>query len=267
MALPENAPSRQTNHLMGETTSRRIVIGDIHGHYDGLMRLLEMISPAATDQVYFLGDIIDRGPQSAQVVEFVRSSPYQCLLGNHEQLLLESFPQGQIFTPALQAWLHSGGRATVASYGSGGVLLDHLSWIHTLPTHLDLGDVWLVHAGVHPGMAIDQQTSQEFCWIREEFHSSTQPYFENKVIITGHTITFTFPGVTPGVIAKGHGWLDIDTGAYHPKSGWLTGLDITNNKVYQVNVYKPMSRILPLEEVTAQVNPQQVISRRQALKL
>lgn len=252
---------------MGEPTSRRIIIGDIHGHYDGLMRLLNSIAPGVNDQVYFLGDLIDRGPQSAQVVDFVRNSSYKCLLGNHEQLLLESFPQGQIFAPALQAWLHSGGRATVASYGSAGILLDHLNWIHTLPTHLDLGDIWLVHAGLHPGMPIEQQTSQEFCWIREEFHSSTQPYFENKLIITGHTITFTFPGVSPGVIAKGQGWLDIDTGAYHPKSGWLTGLDITNNQVYQVNVYKPISRVLPLEEVTVQVNPQQVMSRRQALKL
>lgn len=252
---------------MTDTSSRRIVIGDVHGHYDGLMKLLEAISPGSDDQVYFLGDLIDRGPQSAQVIDFVRQNRYHCLLGNHEQLLLESFPQGQIFNPALQAWLYSGGRATVASYGDAALLLEHLNWLRTLPIYLDLGDYWLVHAGVHPRLPLDQQTTQEFCWIREEFHSTTRPYFADKLIITGHTITFTLPGVTPGALAQGCGWLDIDTGAYHPKSGWLTGLDLANQKVYQVNVFKHCSRTLPLAEAVVQVKPEQVIAHRQALKL
>ncbi len=250
---------------MTPTPLRRIVIGDIHGHYNGLMTLLDAIAPGSDDQVYFLGDLIDRGPQSAQVVEFVKESSYQCILGNHEQLLIESFPDGQIFSPALQAWLQSGGRATVASYGDAGVLLEHLEWMRSLPIYLDLGDLWLVHAGVHPGLPIDQQTSHEFCWIREEFHNSPQPYFANKLIITGHTITFTFPGVTPGAIAKGQGWLGIDTGAYHPKSGWLTGLDVDNGRVYQVNVHTHLVRTLMLEEATIQIEPSQVMPRKHAL--
>ena len=246
---------------------RRIVIGDIHGHYSGLMTLLEAIAPGSDDQVYFLGDLIDRGPQSAQVIEFVKESSYQCILGNHEQLLLESFPNGQVYSPALQAWLQSGGRATIASYGQAGISLEHIEWLRTLPTYLDLGDLWLVHAGVHPDLSIEQQTSHEFCWIREEFHSSPQPYFANKLIITGHTITFTFPGVIPGAIARGQGWLCIDTGAYHPKSGWLTGLDVDNGKVHQVNVHTHAVRTLLLEEATTQIEPSRVISRRHALRL
>lgn len=251
---------------MNTQVPRRIVIGDVHGHYDGLMNLLESIAPNADDQVYFLGDLIDRGPQSAQVVEFVKNSPHQSLLGNHEYLLLEAFPNGQVYPPALQAWLQSGGRATVASYEDMSQLLVHVEWIRTLPPYMDLGDVWLVHAGVRPGMPINQQGYQEFCWIREEFHGSQKPYFSNKLIITGHTITFTFPGVNPGAIARGQGWLDIDTGAYHPKSGWLTGLDITNHRVYQANVYTNQVRTLLLDEVTTQIEPKQV-SRRQALRL
>lgn len=246
---------------------RRIVIGDVHGHYSGLMTLLEALAPATEDQVYFLGDLIDRGPQSAQVVEFVKNSPYQSLLGNHEQLLLESFPKGQVFAPALQAWLQSGGRATVASYGDAGIPADHIDWLRTLPSYLDLGDLWLVHAGVHPNMPIEQQTTQEFCWIREEFHGSLRPYFPNKTIITGHTITFTFPGVMPGAIAQGQGWLCIDTGAYHPRSGWLTALDADNGKVCQVNVYTHTVRTLMLEEVTIKLEPSRVPSRKQALRL
>lgn len=252
---------------MSEVSHRRIIIGDIHGHYEGLMTLLETIAPGKDDQVYLLGDLIDRGPDSAQVVNFVQQSPYTCLLGNHEQLMIDAFPSGRVFSPALQAWLYSGGRATVASFGDAGALLDNLDWFRTLPTYLDLGDIWLVHAGVNPRLPLEAQSTQEFCWIREEFHSTTQPYFPDKLIITGHTITFTLPKVSPGELAQGCGWLGIDTGAYHPKSGWLTGLDITNRKVYQVNVFHHSVRTLLLDEAIRQVEPAHIISQRHALKL
>lgn len=252
---------------MSEVSQRRIIIGDVHGHYEGLMTLLEALAPGKDDQIYFLGDLIDRGPDSAKVVSFVQENAYTCLLGNHEQLMLDAFPGGRIFTPALQAWLYSGGRTTVASYGDAGILLDHLHWFKTLPTYLDLGDIWLVHAGVNPRLPLEAQTTHEFCWIRDEFHSSSKPYFPDKLIITGHTITFTLPKVAPGELAQGQGWLDIDTGAYHPKSGWLTGLDITNRKVYQVNVFQNCTRILPLDEAATQVEPNQVIAHRQAMHL
>ncbi|MDX2240238.1 MAG: metallophosphoesterase family protein [Leptolyngbyaceae cyanobacterium bins.302] len=244
---------------------RRIIIGDVHGHYQGLMTLLDTIAPGRQDKVYFLGDLIDRGPDSVQVVDFVQQSGYTCLLGNHEQLMIDSFPNGKPFTPALQAWLYSGGRATVASYGESGILLDHLDWMKTLPAYLDLGDLWLVHAGLHPLLPVEAQSTQEFCWIRDEFHSATKPYFADKLIITGHTITFTLPKVAPGEIAQGCGWLDIDTGAYHPKSGWLTGLDISSRLVHQVNVFTEVTRTLQLDEVLARIEPKQVLAHRQAL--
>lgn len=248
------------------TGSRRIFIGDVHGHYDGLMRLLEAVAPDADDQIYFVGDLIDRGPKSAQVVQFVQQQGHACVLGNHEQLLLEAFPtSGKVAQYALQAWLNSGGQMTVASYSNSSLLLEDVEWIRTLPAYLDLGDIWLVHAGVHPKMAIEEQTLQEFCWIREEFHSIPQPYFADKLIITGHTITFTLPGVAPGALARGQGWVDIDTGAYHPKSGWLTALDVTQQQVYQVSVLQNKSRQLALNEAVIQVNPQQVSNRRRQL--
>lgn len=252
---------------MSEQDSRRVVIGDVHGHYDGLMTLLELISPNADDQVYFLGDLIDRGPQSAQVIEFVKNSAYQSLLGNHEHLLLEAFPNNQAYPPALQAWLQSGGRATISSYDDIELLVEHVEWIRTLPTYLDLGDIWLVHAGVNPTLPIEQQSHQEFCWIRDEFHSTPRPYFSDKLIITGHTITFTFPGVTPGAIVRGQGWLGIDTGAYHPKSGWLTALDVTHNQVYQVNVYTQQVRTLLLNQAVMQIEPPRSSLRHQAVRI
>ena len=239
-----------------QRSERRIVIGDVHGHYDGLMTLLEALAPGSDDRVYFLGDLIDRGPKSAQVLEFVKESSYQTLLGNHEQLMLDALPNGPVDLRSWQAWLYSGGDATIASYRDTGMMpYKHLEWMRSLPTHLDLGDIWLVHAGVDPKLPIHQQSIEQFCWIRQAFHNISKPYFTNKLIITGHTITFTFEGVMPGELVRGPGWLDIDTGAYHPKSGWLTGLDLSYRRVYQVNVFNHQVRILPLEAVVRQIQP------------
>lgn len=250
---------------MSGSSGRRIFIGDVHGHYDGLLRLIEAIAPSSNDQIYFVGDLIDRGPKSAQVVQFVRENNFSCVLGNHEQLLLEAFPNSKVSHMALQAWLQSGGQSTVASYSKPEALLENLTWLRSLPPYLDLGDIWLVHAGLHPKLAIHEHTHHEFCWIREEFHSCTKPYFPDKLIITGHTITFTLPGITPGELAKGQGWLDIDTGAYHPRSGWLTGLDITHQEVYQINVFQRKLRRMPLAEAAIHVEPSQIQARRQLL--
>ena len=244
-------------------TQRQIFIGDVHGHYDGLMNLLEIVAPTTEDEIYFLGDLIDRGPKSSDVVNFVKKSGYPCLLGNHEQMLLDSLAiDGQIYTPALQAWLYSGGHHTVRSYGKSGIPVEHLNWMRTLPPYLDLGDIWLVHAGIHPKIPLEQQTTEQFCWVRDEFHRIPQPYFPNKLVVIGHTITFTLPGVAPGELAQGYGWIDIDTGAYHPKSGWLTGLDIANQQVYQVNVFQKAQRTLSLADAVKQIEPAQVHARR-----
>ena len=247
---------------MRETSHRRIFIGDVHGHYDGLMTLLEAIAPSSDDQIYFLGDLIDRGPQSAQVVDFVKQNSYHCLRGNHEQMLIDVLTGGSDPAMVEQAWLYSGGYATVTSYKAASIPRSHLDWMLSLPTHLDLGDIWLAHAGVDPRIPLERQTTDQLCWVREEFHSIPQPYFPDKLIIIGHTITFTLPGVAPGKLAQGQGWLDIDTGAYHPKSGWLTGLDITNRLVYQVNVFQHSVRIVPLKEAVTRIDPARVLARR-----
>jgi serine/threonine protein phosphatase 1 len=240
--------------------NRRIIIGDVHGHYDGLMDLLTEVAPGNGDQVYFLGDLIDRGPKSAQVVKFVRESQYPCLLGNHEVMLMRAVFEGEQDRRILQFWMQAGGDATIASYGEAGILKSDIDWISTLPTYLDLEDIWLVHAGVDPYMPLHQQTEQQFCWMREKFFGSAFPYFENKLIITGHTITFTLPGISPGELAAGVGWLDIETGAYHRKSGWMTALDIDNKQVYQFNVFSNKSRKKKLEQIVKQIDPSKVKS-------
>jgi len=242
--------------------SRRIFIGDIHGHYNGLMRLVDMIAPTATDTLHFVGDLIDRGPRSAQVVEFVRQHNYPCVLGNHEHLLLNAFPDENSNIAAFQGWLHSGGQPTLTSYARTEDLIEHVDWLRTLPLYLDLGDILLVHAGLHPHKSLDKQAQMDFCWIRDVFHAHPTPLFTDKQIITGHTITFTLPGVAPGQIAQGPGWLDIDTGGYHPKSGWLTAVDMDHQLVYQTNTHTREKRLRCLEDVVVWIDPSKVKKRQ-----
>ena len=242
--------------------SRRIFFGDIHGHYDGLIRLVAMIAPTEQDQLHFVGDLIDRGPKSAQVVEFVRKGNYPCVLGNHEHLLLNAFPDSDPHLGAFQGWLNSGGQPTLTSYPSTEALLEHVEWLKTLPLYIDLGDIFLVHAGLDPKKTLEQQSQMDFCWIRSAFHGYSQRVFKDKRIITGHTITFTLPGVQPGQIARGPGWLDIDTGGYHPKSGWLSAVDIDNELVYQVNTINHGKRMTTLDRVVVDVEPASMKSRK-----
>lgn len=240
---------------------RQLFIGDIHGHYAGLQALWALMAPTAADQVYCVGDLIDRGPRSAEVVEFVRHHVAGCVRGNHEQLLIDALGEvsGEQGTLALEGWLYSGGQATLKSYeATPGLLEHHLQWIRQLPAYLDLGHLWLVHAGVNPALPLAQQSPYEMCWIRDPFHRSQTPYFPDKLIITGHTITFTFPTIDPGQVVSGKGWLDIDTGVYHSRSGWLTALDWDNQLVYQVNVFSAAQRVRPCQEAITPLDPRLV---------
>ncbi|MBD2177207.1 serine/threonine protein phosphatase [Pseudanabaena sp. FACHB-1998] len=240
----------------------RYVFGDIHGQFDGLMKLVEFIKCSPNDKLFFLGDLIDRGNRSADVVKWVIENGHTCLRGNHEQMCLEAYSstEGSL---VWKGWLLNGGCNTIESYGKDGMPNDHLEWMQQLPLYVDLGDAWLVHAGLNPNIPLELQGSAEFCWIREEFHSTTEPFFDNKIIITGHTITFVFPGVKPGNLVLGKGWLDIDTGAYHPKSGWMTALDLDSATVYQCNTFTNELRVNPLSEITTVIEPMPTRSQRQ----
>lgn len=236
---------------------RRIIIGDVHGHYSALISLLGAIGPSQEDQIYFLGDLIDRGPQSAQVVQLVIENNYQCLLGNHEQMLLDAIGSGQVKREEFHVWLYCGGYSTLESY-QNNIPQEHLNWFRQLPLYLDLGDLWLVHAGVDPNLPIQDQSSEQFCWIRKPFHGMIKPYFPDKLIVSGHTITFTLPGVKPGKVAMGKGWVNIETGAYHPKSGWLTALDIDKQQIHQINTKDRVYRCLPWKQAITNIDPSKI---------
>jgi serine/threonine protein phosphatase 1 len=166
-------------------------IGDIHGCMDKLRRLVKRCQSDAGDQIkfVFLGDYIDRGPDSRAVVEYVielqsRMTRVVCLLGNHENLALAAL-HGSLDEAQ---WLFNGGGATLRSYGitaAAEMPNEHIAWMKSLPTHHDDGRRFFVHAGVNPSRPLDAQDDHDLIWIREPFLYSNKDY--GRLIVHGHT--------------------------------------------------------------------------------
>ena len=191
-------------------------IGDIHGCYEKLRELMDRLPyEPGKDRLVFLGDYIDRGSDSARVLDYLcqlrEDNPNMiCLLGNHEYLLLE---YSRNHDPVLLPYLRKMGvDATVNSYQpDGGFNTDPLSFLP--PEHLDflssLKPYWqtedyiFVHAGLEPGVPLDATDLTILCEARESFISTEHDY--GKKVIFGHT-PFSLPLVTPTRIG-------IDTGA------------------------------------------------------
>jgi serine/threonine protein phosphatase 1 len=212
-------------------------IGDIHGRLDCLESLLRQIAdepvPAGRRrEMVFLGDLIDRGPDSRGVVERVMtmaatSPDVHCLSGNHEELLLRAAEGNR---QALGVFARVGGRETLLSYGVDAddydrcdldgmhqLILDHVpveqrDFLRDLPDYRVVGDYLMVHAGIRPGVALAEQKPSDLRWIRAPFldHGGRFDHF----VIHGHTVT-EGPDIRSNRIG-------IDTGAY--MSGQLTAL-------------------------------------------
>jgi serine/threonine protein phosphatase 1 len=223
---------------------RVYAIGDIHGRDDLFAALLERIAaddaarPAAETTIILLGDLVDRGPASAQVVARAmalrdRDVCLRWLIGNHEEVFLKALGRD----PALvRYFVRIGGAPTIHSYGIAGETYDAMSFedlAEALPAHvpadhiaflaagedcISIGDYLFVHAGIRPGVAVDAQTPGDMRWIREEFLSDGADH--GPMIVHGHTI---FDDVD-----EQHNRIGIDTGAY--KSGKLTALALEGSE-------------------------------------
>lgn len=197
-----------------------IAIGDIHGCADLLKKLLKEINQSML--VVCVGDYIDRGTESSEVLRFLsRRSNTICLGGNHEDMMLNF-----INAPHTHGarWMRFGGLETLASFGIKGMretaspeqLLnardalvqemgqDLLKWLGERPTHWQTGNVTVAHAGADPKIPISVQQPDTFRWGHPDFTKSTRQ--DDVWVIHGHTIVDT-PTCDAGRIA-------IDTGAY-----------------------------------------------------
>ncbi len=197
------------------------VIGDIHGCFSSLSALLDLVLDRA-DTLVFLGDYIDRGPDSRRVIDLLLEVQRNhartiCLQGNHE-FMLQEFLAGR----DLSLYLEVGGLQTLASYGlpptmtgpsvRAALPADHLAFFSDLPLYWQDQYAIYVHAGLEPGRHLSMQTGQWCLWARDRFIASRHDF--GKRVIFGHT-----PFREPLVEANKIG---IDTGAVY--GGRLTAL-------------------------------------------
>lgn len=192
--------------------------GDIHGRYDLLVRALDAVSAHAGDRertLIFLGDYIDRGPESRRVVEKLidleKSSGAICLLGNHEQLAVRAH-----YFDTWDGWLENGGQSTLDSYG-GSIPDTHIEWMDRLRPFHTVGARHFVHAGVNPN-APEAPSLPDCIWIRSAFLSAPEIKFGQWHIVHGHSPVWEGKpvGSKPEIL---HHRTNLDTHAY--KSGIL----------------------------------------------
>jgi len=220
------------------------VIGDIHGRLDLLDRLLDQIHrdleqrPARKTLLVSVGDLVDRGPNSAQVVERLRTYRHPgvrpiFLLGNHEEVLLRIL--GGDAMP-IASWLKFGGAECLASYGvdpaglarsrsadivaavQRAVPRSHVDFLASFSDTCRFGDYLFVHAGIRPGVELDLQSQSDLRWIRAPFLIDDSDH--GMVVVHGHTISKS--------VEEKANRIGIDTGAY--RSGILTALAIEGDK-------------------------------------
>ncbi|MEG3176920.1 metallophosphoesterase family protein [Sphingomonas sp. RB3P16] len=232
---------------------RVYAIGDIHGRLDLLTDLLDRIFadtaarlPAQT-QLIFLGDLIDRGPESAGVIArlvgLASSEPHtRFLLGNHEEVFL-SVLDGNY--DALKFFTRIGGDATIASYGidvgdhaagtsrelldrlRAAVPAEHRGFLQAFEEQIVIGDYAFVHAGVRPGVALAAQTSEDLRWIRGDFLDAKSAF--EKYIVHGHTVTDD--------VDERANRIGLDTGAY--RSGRLTAMGFEEDRRWVLQTDSP----------------------------
>ena len=217
----------------------RYVIGDMHGCVAELSRLIESLPLAKGDRVIFLGDYIDRGPDSRGVVAYLLGLRQSCssveflfLKGNHEDMLLSflghSGQHGEMF-------LANGGKSTLASYGMNpdgataenalaAIPSEHLDFFKTLANHHATDSFFCVHAGINPQKTLAEQTDEELFWIRNTFiyHSHTLPY----TVLFGHTPQSTVFFDLPYKVG-------LDTGLVY--GNMLTCLELDEKVLFQIS--------------------------------
>jgi serine/threonine protein phosphatase 1 len=218
-------------------------IGDVHGREDLLVALVTNCALRSKDQGFkarfvFLGDIFDKGPKSRGALDYIlnmmaKNRDTELILGNHDEFILRILDEGDEIQQMLllNSWMvREGGLATIRSYKiplDENILTSlrdkidgtHLAALRNARKFVEVGPYILVHAGLRPGVALEDQNRRDLTWIRDEFLYSDYDF--GKVVIHGHSVTVSYkPEVYPNRIA-------IDTGAF--ESGRLTAAHIHPN--------------------------------------
>jgi serine/threonine protein phosphatase 1 len=211
---------------------RTFAIGDIHGCHTALVTLLDAVQLQPADTVVFLGDYIDRGPASREVVDMLLGLDQKCnavfLRGNHEVMILDARYnfEKSVF------WLSYGGKEAAQSYGANPKAL----WQSQIPTahwkffeetrrFFETDETIFVHAGLNPELDMKDQSDDLLFW--EDFSEIRKEHVSGKRVICGHTAQRTKEIANRGFAVC------IDTGAVY--GGWLTCLEIGSGDWWQAN--------------------------------
>ena len=215
-----------------------MAIGDIHGCDRALDVLLSHLKIASVDTVVILGDVVDRGPGTRQVIdrliELENSCRLICLLGNHEETMLDALAGG----PLRALWLEHGGVEAIASYGSERDIPErHLDFLRSARDYWEDDRTIYVHANLEPGVELAEQSIDWLRWIK--LTGDEPPHPSGRRILCGHTPqSDDRPLVFPG-------WVCLDTCAY--AGGYLTCLDVDANLLYQSRQTGEYRGDVPLE--------------------
>jgi serine/threonine protein phosphatase 1 len=227
---------------------RVYAVGDVHGCLGHLDRLLDLIDGdlagcALTSRLVLLGDLVDRGPDSAGVIDRLieRELPtdgVDCIMGNHEEVMLDCLA-GRV--ELFDSWLRYGGVQTLESYGLSvaGILSPtfdvrieleraipprHVQFLQSMKDYVRIGDYLFVHAGIRPDVPLDRQSGRDLRWIRQGFLDDTTDHA--MMVVHGHTIVQEVD-FRPNRIA-------VDTGCY--VSGQLSALVLEARKTRVLTV-------------------------------
>lgn len=222
-------------------------VGDVHGCLEALTALEARILSDCEDTpgeklLVMLGDYVDRGPQSAQVLDHLIDTPLPgfrriCLRGNHDAAMLAALED----PGSLDAWLGWGAEPTLASYGMNPAEIamatgrgrasdrqkllrsfvpdEHIAFLRSLPVLVSVPGYVFVHAGLRPGLALERQSDHDLLWIRDEFLDADHDF--GATVIHGHT-----PAAEPSLYSRRIG---IDTACF--ASGRLTAVRVGNDGV------------------------------------
>jgi serine/threonine protein phosphatase 1 len=225
--------------------SRRIVIGDIHGCYKTLKKLTEeKLKITSSDHIYFVGDYIDRGPSSQQVLDYLIELKWQSyniypIRGNHEEMLLKAISDDKF----VHAWYNNGAEETLKSFEIPENLLfeyegiklipeKYIHFISSLPYYVELDEYILVHAGLNFNIDDPFEDKESMLWMRNINYDAKKA--GNKKIIHGHT---PMPSVSilAGLREKQNKIINMDSGCAYkdlPGYGKLMAYDLDSGETF-----------------------------------
>jgi serine/threonine protein phosphatase 1 len=224
---------------------RRFVVGDIHGCAKSLRTLIESIKPQSDDQIIFLGDYVDRGPASRDVVDQLIELSDHCnvvtLRGNHEVMLMGAALGGM--DP--ETWSRNGGLATISSYGGSlrKIPERHIAFFQQLRPYYETENEIFVHACYDPALEMRDQDDATIYWTHLP-SPLPSPHISGKRVFVGHT-----PQPFGQVLRTEH-LVCVDT--YCFGDGFLSAMDLETGEVIQVNRHGHLRRD-PLADFTAQL--------------